>query len=141
MKALSLWQPWASLIVSGKKKIETRGWPAPSSIIGQRIAIASTKSVRREQREAMNDPTFARHFAASAIDPFDHLPMGRVLGTVIVMSCRAIDQDLIGQLSEQELAFGWYGPGRYAWFLEEPEQFEIPVPARGGQGLWNWETI
>lgn len=27
MKALSLWQPWASLLVSGHKRVETRGWP------------------------------------------------------------------------------------------------------------------
>ena len=27
MKALSLWQPWASLIAAGVKKVETRHWP------------------------------------------------------------------------------------------------------------------
>lgn len=29
MRALSLWQPWASAIAAGAKKIETRGWSTP----------------------------------------------------------------------------------------------------------------
>ncbi|TRU31740.1 MAG: ASCH domain-containing protein [Microcystis aeruginosa Ma_QC_B_20070730_S2] len=27
MKAISLWQPWASLVANGLKLYETRGWP------------------------------------------------------------------------------------------------------------------
>jgi hypothetical protein len=34
VKALSLWQPWASLIAVGGKRIETRHWPAPSWLVG-----------------------------------------------------------------------------------------------------------
>lgn len=138
MKALSIWQPWASLIITGKKKIETRSWPAPHSIIGQKIAIASTKTIRREQREAEADQAFIQHYAATSLPSFDKLPLGSVLGTVCVESCRMIDSDFLQTLSEQEEAFGWYGPGRYAWFLSEPELFETPIPARGRQGLWNW---
>lgn len=26
MKAITIWQPWASLLVSGRKKYETRSW-------------------------------------------------------------------------------------------------------------------
>jgi hypothetical protein len=37
--ALTLWQPWASLIAEGVKTIETRSWPAPAELIGQHIAI------------------------------------------------------------------------------------------------------
>lgn len=39
MKAITLWQPWASLIALEVKTIETRSWPAPASLIGKRIAI------------------------------------------------------------------------------------------------------
>lgn len=39
MKAITLWQPWAELVALGVKHIETRSWPAPPAIIGQRIAI------------------------------------------------------------------------------------------------------
>lgn len=37
--ALTLWQPWASLVAEGVKTIETRSWPAPAALAGERIAI------------------------------------------------------------------------------------------------------
>jgi hypothetical protein len=30
-------------------------------------------------------------------------------------------------------------PGRYAWILEDIKPLPEPIPARGAQGLWNWE--
>jgi hypothetical protein len=47
VKALPLWQPWASLVaLVGAKRVETRHWPAPPRLIGQRIAIHATKTTR-----------------------------------------------------------------------------------------------
>jgi len=34
---------------------------------------------------------------------------------------------------------GDYSPGRFAWVLENPVMFNLPIPARGQQGWWNWE--
>ncbi len=50
MKALTIWQPWASLIVAGAKPFEFRGWRAPRSLIGQRIVIhaGATKVAQAE---------------------------------------------------------------------------------------------
>lgn len=138
MKALSVWQPWASLIVSGKKRIETRPWPAPSSVRGQRIAIASTKVMRAEQRKAVAEQSFRANYAQTGLPPLEELPMACVLGTVLVDTCREIDSALLELIDEQECAFGWYEPGRFAWLLRDPEPFDRPVPVRGGQGLWNW---
>lgn len=39
MKALTLYQPWASLIAYHLKLIETRSWCAPQSMIGQQLLI------------------------------------------------------------------------------------------------------
>ena len=39
MKAITLHQPFASLIANGTKTIETRSWAPPKALIGQRIAI------------------------------------------------------------------------------------------------------
>jgi activating signal cointegrator 1 len=129
MKALSIWQPWASLIMSGHKKIETRSWPAPHSIRGTRIAIASTRSIRDEQRQAVSEDSFRVHYAATGLPDMGYLPMGLVLGIVIVDGCREIDPEFLEGLDEQEEAFGWYGPGRFAWFLRHPEPLDLPVPA------------
>ena len=37
--AITLHQPWASLIALGLKTVETRSWPAPARLVAQRIAI------------------------------------------------------------------------------------------------------
>src|SRR5262245_34476504 len=43
MKAISLWQPWASLIAIGTKTMETRDWAPPREYLGGRIAIHAAK--------------------------------------------------------------------------------------------------
>ena len=140
MKALSIWQPWASLIICGMKKVETRSWPAPNDVRGHRIAIASTKTIRREQRNAADEPDFQRQYRASGLPPINDLPLGYILGTVMVVGCREMDSQLIQDLDAQEEALGVYGPGRFAWFLSDPEPLGKPIPVRGGQGLWNWSS-
>lgn len=48
MKAISLWQPWASLIACGAKPFETRHWAPPRELIGQTIAIHAAKKIDRD---------------------------------------------------------------------------------------------
>jgi hypothetical protein len=135
MKALSIWQPWACLIISRHKKIETRGWPAPHSIRGKRIVIASTKTIRREQRLAARELAFQVHYSMTGLPLIDDLPMGCILGTVMVKNCRAIGPDLMQALEPAEEAFGRYAPGRFGWLLRDPQPLLSPIPVRGGQGL------
>ena len=45
MKALTLHQPWASLIADGRKTIETRSWPPPRTLVGERIAIHAGRQI------------------------------------------------------------------------------------------------
>ena len=42
MKAITIKQPWASLIVHGIKDIENRTWPCPKKYLGQRVLIHSS---------------------------------------------------------------------------------------------------
>ena len=53
MRAVTLYQPWASLIALGHRTTETRSWPAPRSLVGSRIAIHAGK--RRPRRDEWND--------------------------------------------------------------------------------------
>ncbi len=48
MKAISLWQPWASLIACGAKPYETRDWAPPRDLIGQTIAICAAKKIDKD---------------------------------------------------------------------------------------------
>lgn len=139
MKVISIWQPWASLIVHSHKFIETRGWAAPKSLIGQTIGIASTKQIKPEQRAAMRERKFAEHYAETGLPDLDQLPHGAVLGTVLLHSCDVIEEEDLHDITEEERVFGWWAIGRYAWRLRHPVAFAQPCYTRGFQGIWDWE--
>lgn len=44
MKAITIKQPWASLIVSGLKDIENRTWSCPKKYLGKRVLIHAAKT-------------------------------------------------------------------------------------------------
>ncbi|WP_342234568.1 hypothetical protein [Inquilinus sp. OTU3971] len=138
MRAISTWQPFAHLIAIGAKKIETRPYPLPPAILGQRIAIAATKNIRSAQRRAIEDPFLQDELLRLAVPPLDTLPRGCVVATAIAARSEPITQELVDALSPAEFAMGWYAEGRFAWFLEDVIKIE-PVPARGMQGFWHWE--
>ena len=57
MRALTLYEPWATLIAEGHKQFETRNWRPPAARIGERIAIHAGKVT---DRWFLEDPTVAR---------------------------------------------------------------------------------
>ena len=61
MHAITLHQPWASLIALGIKTVETRSWPAPARLVGRTIAIHAGKRVGqragRRYRAGVTDPS------------------------------------------------------------------------------------
>lgn len=64
MKAITVWQPWATLIMVGAKPFEFRGWPAPRWIIGRELVIhAGARPMRRDEVEdlieRLDDPRSA----------------------------------------------------------------------------------
>lgn len=138
MKTLPLWQPWASLVAVGAKRVETRGWPAPLSIVGQRIAIHATKGglSKRDEREFLKDPVF--HAALGSL--VDDLPRGAIVCTAVLSRCRAITTMHARELAQRnprEFTFGDYTPGRYAWVLEDVQPVDPPVPCKGSQGIFD----
>lgn len=145
MKVNSIWQPYASLLVNGFKTIETKIWPAPSTIIGQRIGIASTKTIKPEQRATLEDEEFLHYYSRLGL-PLDieALPHGYLLGTVIIDSCDAVTTEVLEEISDEEQMYGWYDvPGRqvYAWRCRSPQPLEHPIPIRGAQGIYEWNGV
>ena len=140
MKVLSLWQPYASLLIHGHKPIETRGWPAPDWIMGETIGIASTKHVRKEQRGlfAGSDLKF-RYLQTQLPLRLEELPHGFLLGTAVVRSCMCMTEDDLRRICDRERWFGDWQVGRYAWHVTDLHKFEDPIPVSGGQKLWNYE--
>jgi activating signal cointegrator 1 len=130
--ALTLHQPWASLVAIGAKPYETRKRAAPLWMVGKRIAIHAAKR-KVDIREVTPDMEVA-FFAATGDDPFwyDNLPLGAVVCTARLSLCIAAEKVTPDQ-------FGNYSPGRFAWRFTDVEQFASPCPARGQQRYgWPW---
>lgn len=138
MKALSIWQPYASLIVTGNKFFETRAWPLPRAMHGQRIAIHSTKTILPQQRALWEDAEFRGYYDQTGLPAPEKLAFGCVVGSVILHSCEVIDAELLDDVTSEEQLYGYWEPGNYAWRLRQPVMFHEPIPAKGFQGFWNW---
>jgi hypothetical protein len=138
MKCISLWQPWASLVVLGEKQNETRSWP--TNFRGT-LAIHAAKKPWN-QLPFMGGGFLAylhRALSAHRIDLY-FLPRGSIIGTVEIIDCVPVES-LYSTLAEQERAFGDYSRGRYAWKLANPVMFNKPIPCKGQQGFWTVELM
>lgn len=134
MKALTVHQPWASLLVTGAKRIETRGWATRHR---GPLLIHSAKANPAYTRTAMAENDDVRGVMDTfRLDP-DDLPRGRILGLVEVVDCVPIEE-ILPDLSAAERALGNYTPGWYAWVTTQPYRYDEPVRARGQQRIWNY---
>ena len=132
MKALTLTEPWATLMAYQAKKIETRSWRLPNSIIGQEVAIHAAKGFPRWAKEACDEEPFTiLHTLNVKVTP------GHVICVVKFNGCR-MTEDVREQITPQEFAFGDYGEGRWAWFSEFVRKLDTPMPAIGHLGFWEW---
>jgi hypothetical protein len=156
MKALTLTQPWATLVAIGAKTIETRSWGTPHR---GPLAIHAAKGYPKEARQFAQEPVVyeaMRVHGASRLWPdIVGQPLGCVVATCKLADCVRISEWMYaadgapaGILREwtyllaenlHEREFGDYGRGRYAWILVDVKPLLKPIPAKGSLGLWNWE--
>ena len=140
MKALSLTQPWASLVAVGAKRIETRSWGT-----GYRglLAIHASKAMPRECRDlCLTEPfasTLRSHDLWGAAD--GELPRGSLVAIAWLFTVKEIDPVSFAAWfrdpgNARELAFGNYETGRFAWALTDVRALPEPIPCRGALGLW-----
>lgn len=138
IKAISLWQPWASLVALGAKNVETRKW---STTYRGPLAIHATKTFPDEARRLCHEEPFAGILADHYGPTFtpDDLPRG-VIVAVTRLESIVPAPILKPRLSMAERAFGDYGLGRVGWMLKDIVKLDEPVPARGRPGLWGWQV-
>ena len=129
MKALTLTQPWATLVALGHKKVETRSW---STYYRGPLAIHA----------AIGFPKYARAFASEE-RAMCRVPAKLTLGA-IVATARLVDvrpaEDVEQIVSALDRRLGNFECGRFAWFLEDVVALPDPIPAKGALGLWTWDA-
>jgi hypothetical protein len=140
--ALSVWDPYATLLAIGAKVYETRSWAPPMSVIGKRIAIhaglsqeglrilAADQSLQRATWTAMHA---AGRDTAQCWHPGCVLAVG-TLGFQI--STGSISATVGSGVPPQEFQFGDWSPGRYAWKMMDMVALSRPIPLIGRQGLF-----
>lgn len=124
MKAISLWQPFASAIFYGFKHFETRHWL--TNYRGP-LAIHAAK-IKRPELSAIA----TLHGGLP-----DDLPYGAIIGTCDLVTVIPIEQVRLFATAS-ELHFGDFNPGRFAWVLDNIRSIK-PIPCKGRQGFFNVE--
>lgn len=147
MKALTIWQPWASLIAHGAKPYEFRGWTPPARLIGQRIAIhAGARKVRRDEVHWLVDAIRRGEppclHADLALDLLDRVALGDWPRSVVLCTAklgqpltgdtcaREFGLDIGGNDSDRDGTFNW------GWPLSDVRHLSPPLAWRGAQGLF-----
>lgn len=143
MKAITVIQPWATLLASGKKHCETRSWK--TNYRGEILIHAGAmrynyfSDVCQRKKELI--PYFNNAGIGNDAD-LQALPFKAIVGKANLVNCVLVDTltaELIREQHPEEYAFRNFSLGRYAWVMEDAVLFDKPIPASGKQGLWNWE--
>lgn len=137
MKTITVLQPWAWLLATGKKRCETRSWK--TNYRGEILIHAGKKNMTNIMRQTFFEAMYMKQAGVFNTEMITEA----IIGKANLVNCVRIDEamrELIKKQHFDEYAFGYFSPGRYAWVMENPVLFDTPIPARGYQGLWNWEA-
>lgn len=121
MKAITLKQPWATLIAEGLKEYEFRSWKI--NYRGE-ILIHAGKTVDKE-----------------AMERFKHLdleyPKSRIVARVIIKDCIKLnDKENKAIIKENPLIYGDINRDGYAWKLKLIKKINNKEEVLGKQGIW-----
>lgn len=127
MKAITIKQPWASLIVHGIKDIENRSWR--TDFRGRVLIHSSAKGdiakfgcLQPNQRLKVLNTPMGRI-------GFNYLPFGSIIGSVEIVDCVQNHPSI------------WADKGVYNWVLANPVLFKKPIPAKGRLSFWEYDNL
>lgn len=127
MKALSIRQPWAWLIVNGLKSLENRTWA--TNFRGAFLVHAShqpdmNQKEYSELRQAVHDD-----FDVWMPENIADLPCGGIVGQAEIVDC-------VSEVSE-EIDLIWHEEGCFAFLLDNPK----PLPFQPMHGKLNFFEV
>ena len=125
MKALTIKEPWATLIVEGYKKYEFRSW---KTNYRGKILIHSGLSLERDMVE---------RFKEYDLD----YKCGYIIGEAEIVDCILVDEKFNENLRKiNPLVYAKSNHiEQFAWQLENVKKYDNPIPCKGKLGLWNYE--
>lgn len=145
MKALTLYQPYGTLVKIKAKNIETRSW---GTKYRGPLGIHASKNQPKRCKELERKPGFKEALYPNGNYLYPWAECGCMLCIVVLMDCIQITYPLDEPdreynpyriLARNEINFGDYSIGRYMWFLEFQRKIDPPIPVKGSMGLWEWD--
>lgn len=156
LKALTVWQPWASLIAEGAKPHEWRGWdyshrPNLRAIVGTRIAIhaGARPMVLQEiadvmarirdgtsMLEAPAEELIARLLLKTRAEIAHAWPLSSIVATAVVGKPIPALEALAPLIRKGAIDSDRVEHGKWAWPLTDVIRVQPPIPYRGAQGFW-----
>jgi len=126
MKALSIKEPFATLIRDGIKIYETRSFKTNyrgEIYIHASLTLSKSENVKK-----------ANKYLRSDIKP------GYILCKCELVDCIPMTKEFIDYINNEtnESDYGRYELGRYAWKLRVIEILPEPIKAKGKLGIWNY---
>jgi hypothetical protein len=138
---ISLWQPWAIMIVSASplltdygaiKEFETRSWK--TNVRGP-ILIHAAQYWNKQSKNIIESPPFNDYKEA-----YENMAFGAIIGSInieeVITTEEWMEKYYSGFTNGHEKAFGNYDSGRFACRLSNPVKFDVPVKVKGMQGFW-----
>ena len=125
MKALTLKEPWASLIINGYKKYEFRSWKTKYR---GKILIHAGMSLEKDE---------AKRFEEYNLEYYK----GAIIGEATITDCILVDTKFNEELRKiNPLVYAKSNHVEtYAWKLENIKKYDKPIYIKGKLGLWNYE--
>lgn len=130
MKVLSLTEPFATLIMNGSKRVETRSWK--TNYRGELYIHASMTKISKDD---LNDKELM-----SLVD-VNKLNYGYIVCKCKLVDCICMTDEYVKDMKDNnytEYVCGDYEEGRYAWILEDVEVLDERIAVKGHLGIWNY---
>jgi len=134
MKAISVKQPWASLIVEGIKDVENRTWP--TKFRGRVLVHAGATLVKFNALvDILTYPQF--DILKGNVSPFIGNYLGAIIGSVEIVDCVINHPSIWADKTDLETVV-WSSKPIYNWILANPIKFDKPIPAKGKLSFWEF---
>lgn len=129
MKAITILEPWATLICEGKKTVETRNWD--TEYRGKILIHASKRAMPDKQYEDYLVDNFIEHelhrgCIIGEVELVDIIPFGQALEQII------LNKDIVNYCTVE---FG----SQFAWIFKNAKIYDNPIPTKGSLGLWEYK--
>lgn len=124
MKALTIKEPWASLIINNYKTYEFRSW---KTNYRGKILIHAGLSLEKSELKYFEDYNL-------------NYQCGNIIGEATITDCILVTKEFNKKLFDiNNKVYKNNHENLYAWKLENIVKYENPIPIKGKLGLWDYK--